>query len=48
MMVATATSSREGTAHPPIPRQPTMREWLKRHERKTFWQRIAGKLGRAA
>lgn len=27
------------TAHPPLPRQPTMREWLSR-DRRPWWQRL--------
>ena len=39
-------SSREGTAHPPVPRPPTMREWLAERERQRnapIWRRILGR-----
>lgn len=29
------------TAHPPLPRQPTMTEWIHR-ERKPWWKRLIG------
>ena len=35
------TSNRATTAHPPLPRQPYMDEWLAR-KKLPFWKRILG------
>ena len=40
-------SSREGTAHPPVPRPMPMRQWLAERERArkaSWWRRILGRV----
>lgn len=39
-------SSREGSAHPPVPRPIPMREWLAQQQRRrsaSFWHRLFGR-----
>lgn len=40
-------SSREGTAHPPVPRPMPMADWLAERERvrgMAFWRRVLGRV----
>lgn len=39
------TSSNPGTAHPPLPRQPSMHEWLERKRKPSIWRRVFGGAG---
>lgn len=42
-----SASSKQGTAHPPIPRPPAMQDWLNR-PRPSLFQRLRDAVGRGA